>query len=1064
MGKLATMEIVFGIINWLLYLQVAMQTSREHQNSESNNVYTQRNSNSASLHLTKSEINDSVIFAEKVVDHLKRLEDTLSWSDIHVITGTPSHGQLIECQPEKRALEQSRSALVSIKTVSHLVHSYCSKYEISLKECIARISSNDLYSTSLSHSCPRKACTQQELDSKYRSIDGSCNNFKNGLYGMSITEFRRLLPPEYADGVQEIRRSVDGMYNLPTPRLISTTLNQQRNVKANLTFAFMQWTQFIEHDLSSTANSKSVFDKKSIECCRRDGTALLPRYLHPLCAPISIPTNDTFYSQYSVTCMPYVRSIAAMNIDCKLSPLNQLNQATHFLDGSQIYGADSEKTNKLRTFQNGLLRSSSKNSKNFLPKSLEPNIDCQYNNNNFICYIAGDSRVNMQPQLAVMHTLWMREHNRVAKELIFLNPNWNDEKVFQEARRLVIALLQHITFNEYLPILLGKNGLQDLQSSKSYLESMDPRISNSFATAAFKFAHSLIDNFIRLYDNTHAVEKTLNLVDYFNKPAILEENDNFDKLVRGLFLQRAQYLDLEFVGAVANKLFEENKYGLDSFSLNIQRGRDHGIPNYVEFRNHFKFSEISSFSDLESLIPEKKIDSLKKVYRNVHDIDLIVGGMAEIPQNNSILGPTLSRIILEQMKRLKFADRFFYNNERNPHKFTEEQLREIEKASLARIFCDNGDQLQHVQPNVFKPISETMMGHAGGGLMPPQPYGMNPQGDAPTGGENEPRKQDIGEILQQIMNITDQSLDEAQARKHTLNCHRMKPALFSVLCEIKEKTVLSLRNTQEEEPPDPQLMRLDNMLIAEGVAGPEKGGGVGAATSASAASQGGQPDNAIEHSDYRAKLGQIRQIYHQELEKYEQACNEFTTHVMNLLREQSRTRPITPKEIERMVQIIHKKFSSIQMQLKQSTCEAVMILRSRFLDARRKRRNFSKQASEILNEYFYSHLSNPYPSEEAKEELARKCSITVSQVSNWFGNKRIRYKKNIGKAQEEANLYAAKKAAGASPYSGTPTPMMSPAPPQDSMGYSMASAYDQSSAYDASSCGYDPGMHQELSP
>lgn len=65
-----------------------------------------------------------------------------------------------------------------------------------------------------------------------------------------------------------------------------------------------------------------------------------------------------------------------------------------------------------------------------------------------------------------------------------------------------------------------------------------------------------------------------------------------------------------------------------------------------------------------------------------------------------------------------------------------------------------------------------------------------------------------------------------------------------------------------------------------------------------------------------------------------QACNEFTTHVMNLLREQSRTRPISPKEIERMVGIIHRKFSSIQMQLKQSTCEAVMILRSRFLDAR----------------------------------------------------------------------------------------------------------------------------------
>ena len=112
-----------------------------------------------------------------------------------------------------------------------------------------------------------------------------------------------------------------------------------------------------------------------------------------------------------------------------------------------------------------------------------------------------------------------------------------------------------------------------------------------------------------------------------------------------------------------------------------------------------------------------------------------------------------------------------------------------------------------------------------------------------------------------------------------------------------------------------------------------------------------------------------------------QGCQEFTTHVMNLLREQSRTRPITPKEIDRMVNIIHKKFNSIQVQLKQSTCEAVMILRSRFLDARRKRRNFSKKSSEVLNEYFYSHLSNPYPSEEAKEELARKCGITVSQVS-----------------------------------------------------------------------------------
>lgn len=109
----------------------------------------------------------------------------------------------------------------------------------------------------------------------------------------------------------------------------------------------------------------------------------------------------------------------------------------------------------------------------------------------------------------------------------------------------------------------------------------------------------------------------------------------------------------------------------------------------------------------------------------------------------------------------------------------------------------------------------------------------------------------------------------------------------------------------------------------------------------------------------------------------------FTNHVMSLLHNQSNARPILPEEAQLRVKIIEKKLNSIKIHLKQLVCESVMNLRSRFLDARRKRRNFSKQASEILNNYFYSHLSNPYPSEEAKEELAKKCDITVAQV-NFF--------------------------------------------------------------------------------
>ncbi|XP_071275820.1 pre-B-cell leukemia transcription factor 1-like isoform X3 [Agelaius tricolor] len=336
-----------------------------------------------------------------------------------------------------------------------------------------------------------------------------------------------------------------------------------------------------------------------------------------------------------------------------------------------------------------------------------------------------------------------------------------------------------------------------------------------------------------------------------------------------------------------------------------------------------------------------------------------------------------------------------------------------------------------------------MPGVALPGSLPPAPppaaaasSGDPPPSGPPSGPAAGPPQHDAGDVLQQIMAITDQSLDEAQARKHALNCHRMKPALFSVLCEIKEKTALTVRAPPEEEPPAAQLLRLDNMLRAEGVAAaprqktqktaqePPKTAQEPPKTAqeppeipeepAKMAEEAGKPgegggnvgvEAGAEHSDYRAKLAQIRHIFHAELDKYEQACSEFTAHVLSLLREQSRTRPIGAREMQSMVGTIQGKFSSIQLQLKQSTCEALMVLRSRFLDARRRRRNFSRAATEALNEYFYSHLSCPYPSEAAKEELARRGGLSVCQVSNWFGNKRIRYKKNMGRFQEEAQAY-----------------------------------------------------------
>lgn len=103
-----------------------------------------------------------------------------------------------------------------------------------------------------------------------------------------------------------------------------------------------------------------------------------------------------------------------------------------------------------------------------------------------------------------------------------------------------------------------------------------------------------------------------------------------------------------------------------------------------------------------------------------------------------------------------------------------------------------------------------------------------------------------------------------EARKHTLNCHRMKPALFSVLCEVKNNTVLGFRNVHDQcDPPDQNLMRLDNMLLAEGITNAHNDHGTNAAAMA-ATTSGTNPETKIENTEYKNKLTQIRATYNQE--------------------------------------------------------------------------------------------------------------------------------------------------------------------------------------------------------
>lgn len=253
----------------------------------------------------------------------------------------------------------------------------------------------------------------------------------------------------------------------------------------------------------------------------------------------------------------------------------------------------------------------------------------------------------------------------------------------------------------------------------------------------------------------------------------------------------------------------------------------------------------------------------------------------------------------------------------------------------------------------------------------------------------------IEKLLHQLTKISNEPLDADQSIyrtcKQQLLRHRLKDTLYEVLCEQKQKTALSVITSEDECTDDPQTVRLDNMLIAEGIVDPENEGRDSEAGSS-------------EQAEYVEKLQEIRTAFNRNFRKIEEKSEMFTFHLAELLKEQSNLRPISEKEIQQMVNIIRRKFLFLQVQLKQKTCENVMVLRSRFLDARRKRRNFSKEAIQLLNEYFNANLHNPYPSENVKEELALKCRISVSQVSNWFGNKRIRYKKNLAKRQDSCTV------------------------------------------------------------
>ncbi|CAB3240095.1 unnamed protein product [Arctia plantaginis] len=556
--------------------------------------------------------------------------------------------------------------------------------------------------------------------SRYRTVDGTCNNLDNPLkWGVSKTPFRRVLPADYGDGVSSPRVGVDGA-PLPSARDVSVTVHRASYVHdSSFTVMLAVWGQFLDHDITATALSKGS-NGSALSCCDSS------QQKHPECFPVQLDVGDPFYEGYNITCMEFVRSAPATT--CHFGPRQQLNQATAFIDASVVYGYSENTTVMLRTITGAQLRMMKVGGRELLPASTDPHDGCNnaamYAKGRY-CFESGDDRANENLHLTTMHLIWARQHNRISAILREHNPDWDDYTVFEESRKILGAQMQHITYNEFLPSILGADAMfalnMTLQSegySDDYDPTVDPSIANHFAAAAFRFAHTLLPGLIHNTNKATGTVQYVQLHQMLFNPFELYAANGSESAMRSALDTLVHAVDPHVTSELSEHLFEQpvaanvssatklGPCGLDLVSLNIQRGRDHGLPPYPMWREHCGLSRPKNFTDLQEIFDESSYSRIQNIYRSVDDIDLYTGALAEDPKGR-LLGPTLSCLIADQFLRLKVGDRFWYESSDPTIGFTLEQLAEIRKTTLASVICVNEGLLDQAQPRVMEAISAT---------------------------------------------------------------------------------------------------------------------------------------------------------------------------------------------------------------------------------------------------------------------------------------------------------------------------------------------------------------------
>ncbi len=491
-----------------------------------------------------------------------------------------------------------------------------------------------------------------------RTYDGTCNNRGHRDWGSTNIALLRAAPPAYANGYST---PVVGNPVRPSTRVISNAVvaHPEEDVKNDRFLGDFSYVfgQFIDHDLDLTERPVNPAQREPFNI----PVPLCDPHFDPLCTGTQV--------------IPLSRARVVPGTGTGLgNPRQQPNQINAFIDGSVVYGSDEATADFLRSFSGGRLRTS--------PGNLLPVDDQGF-------FLAGDVRVNENIELTALHTLFMREHNRLADQIHERYPFLNDEGIYQFARALVGAEIQVIAYKEWLPALLGAHALP---AYAGYRPAVNPGIRTEFSTASFRVGHSLLGNDVEFLDNNgRPIFDEIPLSEAFMNPDMVRKT-GIDPILKYLVTDNADEVDTFIVDGVRNLLLDPPAR-LDLASINIQRGRDMGLPDYNTIRAAYGLPRVTSFAQITSDVGLQ--NQLRQLYGNVNNIDLWLGGLAEDHVPGSSTGPLIRRVLVDQFTRLRDGDRFWYRNY-----FSGDLLRELEDVTLSDVLRRN-TTISNVQDNAF---------------------------------------------------------------------------------------------------------------------------------------------------------------------------------------------------------------------------------------------------------------------------------------------------------------------------------------------------------------------------